>query len=363
MPHNTFKHKLPGYIATALVTVTTTFWMYWGAMEMYYEGWGNPYPLPLAYLIPAVACLIFALIALTWPRVGGWLLIIVGIGFTIWWWIMAEGRDWLNWRWVLQTFPLSGMLAFVGVLFLLEARNRKRLQAEGWKPDPRWWKRNLRYLVGVGIPLVLLIGVTVSYAPTLIRRVDDGDRGARLIQGNGVTLIWAPEGPGWNWKQEWGGYPSYNSLAFFGVAPIGLKNREEIGENVYASFEDMQTTGVCAYLSEDGTQLLDEAQYIWRFPTVDEIARSLVIHNQNAGCLPKMEPDTPEQFDTGWLDCDTRPDKETPLWAPDREPIYYWAADEYDEYYAYYLGYNGSLHRQNKSWGNPRHGYRCVKEP
>lgn len=41
----------------------------------------------------------------------------------------------------------------------------------------------------------------------------------------------------------------------------------------------------------------------------------------------------------------------------------HWSANEYDEYTAYYLGYNGSLHRQDKDWGNPRHGYRCVKAP
>jgi len=40
-----------------------------------------------------------------------------------------------------------------------------------------------------------------------------------------------------------------------------------------------------------------------------------------------------------------------------RFKCHYWSADEYDEQEAYYVSY------QPKSWGNPRHGYRCVREP
>ena len=360
MSNNDRKSKFPGYIATGLVAITTTFWMWWGAMEMYYEGWGLPFPQPMAYLIPAVACLIFSAIALTWPRIGGWTLILVGIGFTAWWWLLAEGRNWLNWRWILETFPFSGMLAFTGILFLLESRYRRRIMAASQESDPHWWRRNIRYAFGVAAPLLVFLGVTISYLPILVHRVDDGDRGARLIAGNGVTLIWAPAGPGWNWKQDFGGYPSWNSLAFYGVVPVGLDKDDN---EKYATARDMQSTGLCAYLSDDGTTIMDAPQNIWRMPTVDEIARSLVIHNQNAGCIPSPDPESPIDFNTGWLYCETKPDKETPLWAPDQEPIYYWSADEYDRERAYYLGYNGSLHSQNKSWGNPRHGYRCVKEP
>ena len=48
---------------------------------------------------------------------------------------------------------------------------------------------------------------------------------------------------------------------------------------------------------------------------------------------------------------------------PDMEPVYYWAADEGEnEREAVYVSYNGWVKEQPKSWGNPRHGYRCVKE-
>jgi hypothetical protein len=53
---------LPGHITLALVIVTTSLWMVWGTGEMYYEGWGLPFPQPLAYLIPAGICLLLILL-------------------------------------------------------------------------------------------------------------------------------------------------------------------------------------------------------------------------------------------------------------------------------------------------------------
>ncbi len=40
-----------------------------------------------------------------------------------------------------------------------------------------------------------------------------------------------------------------------------------------------------------------------------------------------------------------------------------WAAGQHDDARAYYVGYNGSVGYQPKSWGNPRHGHRFVREP
>lgn len=58
-----------------------------------------------------------------------------------------------------------------------------------------------------------------------------------------------------------------------------------------------------------------------------------------------------------------RPDKETPLWATDLEPIYYWVAEEFNEEMVFYVNYQGAINAQPKRWGNPRHGYRCVRDP
>jgi hypothetical protein len=277
------RRRLPGYIATALVILTTTFWTYWGVGEMYYEGWGMAFPDPMRYLIPAAACLALTLVALTWPRLGGWLLIIIGVAFTAWWWRLAAARGWLSLKWILGTFPVSSLLILTGVLFLLEGRYRRQQRAEGWTPPKKWLRRNLRYVLAIGFPLLIVIGVSAYFAPLLLTRLDDGDRGARLIEGNGVILVWAPKGPGWNWTQPGDGHLSWDHLALYGVPPIGFGDKPGY-ENRHATAEDMETTGLCHYLSEDGTTLMVEPQYIWRMPTTDEIVRSLVRGGENAGC-------------------------------------------------------------------------------
>lgn len=357
------ERRLPGYIATGLMILTTTMWTFWGAAEMYYEGWGLPFPEPMRYLTLGAVCLVLTLVALTWPRFGGWLIILIGGGFTAWWWTLAAGRGWLSLEWILSTFPVSGLLILTGVLFLFEGRYRQRLRIAGWTPPKKWLRRNMRYILAIGCPLLTMIAVSAYFAPILLTRVDDGDRGARLIEGNGVRLVWAPEGPGWNWKQPWGGYPSWDMIALYGVPPVGFEDKPGY-EDRHATQEDMEATGLCRYLSEDGLTLEPEPQDVWRMPTTDEIVRSLVRHGENAGCALRQAQDGAWDGESGEADCQTSPDKETPLWAPDQPPIYYWSADEYDEHEAYYVGYNGqSVYSQPKSWGNPRHGYRCVREP
>ncbi len=352
-PVRSVKGRVPGIIAVGLLVITTSLWTFWGTMEMYYEGWGMPFPEPLAYLIPGAICLILSVVAVTWPLIGGGIIMVIGGAFTVWWvgnQISAHG---INWGGLLSMFPVSGMLIITGVLFLFEHRYRKRRATTGWTPARQWYRHHFRYLIVIGIPLIILVAVSIGYAPIVLTRVDDGYRGARIIEGNDVTLTWAPAGPGWNWKQDFGGYPSWNSLARYGAEPIGLQ-KPGPRDTTNAVQADMDSTCLCRYLSEDGLTLMDEPQNTWRLPTTDELVRSLVIHNENAGCTWDGE--------SNQADCEKTPDKETPLWAPDQEPIYYWTADESSYREAYYVSYNGWIHDQPKSWGNPRHGYRCVKE-
>jgi hypothetical protein len=355
MSHPTFWQRLPGYVAVLLLMVSTTLWSFWSIAEFYYEGWGVAFPLNLAYLIPGAACIAFTLIALSWPLVGGWVIIVLGGSFTAWRWYNQIRAGGFSLDWALGWFPVSAMFILIGVLFLLEARLQRKRRQAGWTPPENWFHRNLRYVVALTPPLLSILGTTIYYAPILINRQDDGDRSARLIEGNGVTLVWAPQGPGWNWKQEWGGYPSWSMLACYGVPPISLDEEEKPERCLTASAADMQTTGLCRYLSADGLTLLEEPQDIWRMPTTDELVRSLSLHGQNAGCI--WDGVSPQ------ADCRITPDKETPLWAPDQDPIYYWTADSFDQEEAYYVNYAGAISSQPKRWGNPRHGYRCVREP
>jgi hypothetical protein len=351
----TLKSALPGYIAAALMILVTLLWSFWSVGEMYYEGWWGPWYVKLVYLIPGTLCLLLTLLALARPLPGGWSIIAIGGAFTAWWW-GPRLRDGMDVGQLLALFPVSAILVIIGVLFLFEARHRRRRRDAGWTPPQAWLRRNSRYLLAVAAPLVVLIGW--YWLPIVLVRQDDGMRTERLIVGNGVTLVWAPEGPGWNWKQPWGGYPSWDDVALWGVPPLGFDDKAGYA-GTHASASDMTATGLCRFLSEDGSRLMVERQGTWRMPTADEIMRSLTRHGDNAGCVQ------PQGFGTALLGraaCVERPDKETPLWAPDAAPIYYWAADEFDDNRAYFVSYNGAFNSQPKSWGNPRHSYRCVRE-
>ena len=78
MNHDDLRQKIPGYIAAGLLITATSLWTLWGTIEMYYQGWGSTLPPMWLYLVPAFISLCLSLFALTWPRTGGWSLIIVG---------------------------------------------------------------------------------------------------------------------------------------------------------------------------------------------------------------------------------------------------------------------------------------------
>ena len=350
----TLKHKLPGYVGAGLCILVTCFWTFWGVVEMFHEGWYQPFEW-LFFLLPAGVCLALTLVTLTWPRLGGWLLIIIGGAFYAWrLWHIAI-RFGLTLSAVLSWLPVSGLLVLVGALFLFEGRRRRLAAAP---PDPRWWRRNLRYLVAIGTPVLLGLVLAVEPAIRVAGRVDDGYRGERLIRGHGVTLTWAPAGPGWMTSTK--GY-TWNQIALYGVSPVGFEGKRS-GRNGLcdkdtdtgcATAADMQRYNVCRYLSADGARLMDAPQGYWRMPTTDELVRSLVRRGENAGCAWNGQ--------LGWQPCDVQPDKETPLWNPQAPVIYYWSADEYDTLEAHKVAYNGRVDALRKYTGLGSCGYRCVR--
>ncbi len=347
------KHPLKiwaGWLAAGLMILITSLWAYWGAAEMYYEGWGQSFPQPLAYLTPFAITLALTLLALKWPRAGGGIIILLGAAFT--WFVLRRSIGQMGLMGLLSWFPVTFLTLVVGFLFLWGGNAAFHAPPT---PDARpWWRRYLQYLLALGAPALIILGTTIWMLPQNLVRVDDGDRSARLIQGNGVALIWAPLGPGWNWKQPYGGYPSWDMLAWYGREPVGMKLEDDRPPG-HATQADMDATGLCRYLDASGEHLMPEPQNIWRMPTTDELVRSLVKRGENAGCLWDGHSDKAQ--------CRQTPDKETPLWAPDLPPIYMWSGEEANEQEAYYVSYNGHIDQQPKSWGNPRHGYRCVREP
>ncbi|MGC9393487.1 MAG: DUF7670 domain-containing protein [Anaerolineae bacterium] len=343
------KEKLPhllGGFASILMIFFTTFWTYWGAAEMYHEGWWGAWYNRLPYLVPIAVTLIPTLVTFRWPVVGG--VLIIGIGTFA---LFFFGND----------VAFIGLaIALVGLVFLVDGLVKRRdVPAETPSPAP-WWRRHWRYLLAVGAPLLVFAGISARMLPIVLTRVDDGYRGARLVEGNDVTLVWAPEGPGWNWQQPWGGYPSWQGIALYGVPPVGMEDKAGYGRQgdttVFATAADMAQTNLCRYLSVDGTILMDEPQDIWRMPTTDEVVRSLTRHGENAGCAWQGEFRKQAQ-------CTLLPDKESPLWSTDHAVIYYWTADSYNESWGYFVAFSGMVNATYKLGGNPRHSYRCVREP
>ena len=174
---------------------------------------------------------------------------------------------WFFWR----AHPIT-LATLYGPLFLLAAGY--------WFGEPR--PRKLAYWLIIGIPLLVVVGLGIEPSIRVASRVDDMDRDARRIAGNGVDLIWAPRGPGW---------PDPGS----------------------ASWDE--AVDVCRHLSLDGTTVMDTPQDIWRLPTVEEFVRSQHRGNENCGGRWDAESGTPSY--------QRYPDKESPLWATDSLVIYW----------------------------------------
>ena len=332
--------------ASVLMILMTVFWTYWGVAEMYHEGWWGEWFRRVPYLVPIGAMLLPTFMAFRWPRVGGVVLMGLGI-FSFFFFSNDVGL-------------IGFLILLLGVVFFVNGvQKKKAIEDEDWQG---WWWLKGRFWFLFGLPVLVAVGISAVMLPVVLTRVDDGERGARLIEGNGVQLVWAPEGPGWNWEQDWGGYPGWQGLALFGVAPVGFDDKEgwgkndETGETVFATQVMMDEMNVCLFLNEEGTEVMADVQGIWRMPTVDELVGSLGRHGENAGCVWAGEMGVQ-------VACDVRPDKESPLWATDVPVIYYWAAEESSTLEGYFVAFNGTVNDAYKLGGNPRHGYRCVKEP
>lgn len=176
-----------------------------------------------------------------------------------------------------------------------------------------------KYRLSLVLPLLTLIVFGIEPVIRVSGRVNDGNFGSRRIAQNNISLIWAPQGPGW---------------------PIDGTSWHK-------------ADSLCNYLTEDGLGIATEPQNIWRLPTVEEAVRSMQRHGVNSkGRLnAKGEPEY-----------ETRPDKETPLWNPNSKVIYWWTKTEIDESTAYIIVYDGKIWKRRKDFSANYLGFRAVKE-
>jgi hypothetical protein len=280
------KHHLAGWIAVGISTIITCFWAFWGIIENFHEGWFYASLLPnlglmfVQYLSPMLLFMGVTLISIYWPRVGGGLHLVFAL-FAVWFF---------------QAF--SNPVMFILILPLVG------LGALYWfgRPQPR---RLAAFLI-VGLPLLTLIISGIGPIRRVSQRLDDGNLQARHVPGNGVNLIWAPDGPGWP----------------------------------QAGMNWLEAQQVCQYLSEDGLTLSSQPQNIWRLPTADEAVRSMAHHGQNSGGVWNAE--------NAEATYGTTPDKESPLWNIHSQVIYWWTATEIDENRAYIIVYDGNVWPRSK---------------
>jgi hypothetical protein len=288
-----------GWGAVLMSATFACLWGFWGAIENFHEGWYHESALRnielmvAQYLSPVILFIVLGLIAQRAPRVGA----ILHVGLAV---VVLRVFNTSAGR-VLIALPL----AMMGVAYWFGRVPRRRLPL----------------LIGGGLPALVVI---VSGAWPAIRaasRIDDGQRGIRIIAGHGVRSSGrrrAPGGRPWAWSEA--------------------KQR-------------------CTQLSADGRTLFEGANVApatgWRLPSVDEVVRSMVHHGANAG--------------GGW-DATTgsavyrlAPDKETPLWNPRSQIIDWWTATEVDSAQALSVTYDGKIWPRRKRFGYDYLGYRCVR--
>lgn len=179
---------------------------------------------------------------------------------------------------------------------------------------PKW-----QYRLIIILPIITLIIFGAEPIYRVSGRVDDGNFGMRTVKGNGVELTWAPEGPGW---------PKDGCTWF-------------------------EADSICTYLMEDGITLSSRPEYIWRLPTVEEVVQSLTRHNKN--CEGKWSGEGQPSYSI-------RPDKETPLWNPHSQVIYWWTANEIGKEKAYIIVYDGKIWERYKDFGPNYLGFRAVRD-
>ncbi len=339
---------LPGHVAALLAVVVTTLAGFVGAQSLFYEAWGQPAPVVLTYLLPWAGCLALGLAAFRWPRAGGVLLIAVAVVGAAVWLRTNAARFGPSSAGVVTAIAFFTPILALGGLFLLEARHRRLLRAEGAALPTSWVARNHRWALLVGLSVLGLAAVALDKLPERLARHDDGLRGARVVDSNGVRLVWAPAGPGWNWRQPDGAYPSWAMLASYGAEPVGMKAHNE---GLGAAGQAIDEVGLCAFLDGEGTALLTAPAHIWRMPTADEVVRSLTRNGENAGCVWDGRATHAE--------CRVPPDKETPLWAPDQPPIYILTGDVRDGRTVLGVNYTGGI--TLFPFAARGAGFRCVK--
>lgn len=288
-----------GWVAVGISTILTCVWTYWGITENFYEGWYYPALLPnmllmFNYLMWMLIFLALSLISIRWSRIGGILYGVAGIYAAV--------------LYDLRPAPIVFFVIPLGILGMLYWFSC--IQSRKWA-----------YLLAVGLPVMTLVLAGTEPVLRVTGRVFDGNLEARLVEGNNVSLIWAPAGLGWPRQgSDWHG-----------------------------------AVRTCRHLTSDGKSLAPTAQDVWRLPSVDEVVRSLTRHGENVGGTWNAE--------SGQVSYSVMPDKESPLWDIYSPVIYWWTNTEIDGQRAYMVSFSGLVLARPKTAFPDYYAFRCIKNP
>jgi hypothetical protein len=289
--------RIVGWITVVAATTVASFLGFWGIIENFHEGWHHPTLLlrlafTLAYLSFMFVFMLLSIVSLRWPWMGCALHIGIAL-FALWFFHTSPAAT--------QMFFIPAVVLGLGYLW--------------GRPEPRRWA----YRLIVAVPLVTVFISGAEPAWRVAHRFDDGDRGARHLNENGVDLVWAPKGPGWQTQ---------------GMSWFDAVER-------------------CRHLTADGLDVADTPQDIWRLPTAEEAVRSQCRGGKNAGGQWNAQ--------TAAATYRVRPDKESPLWDLHSQVVYWWTATEANDGEVYIIVYDGKVWRRPKTapWGYL--GFRAVK--
>jgi hypothetical protein len=289
---------MAGWSAVLLSTGLSSFWAFWGSTENFHEGWyhrelwRNVLLMLAQYLAWMFVPMVAGLLALWRLRIG----VIAHAalaGAALWFF----GPGSAGGRLIAAPLVLLGILYGVGRAHPVSKARR----------------------VLVALPLITACASGLYPGWRVLTRPTTVDLSMRQIDGDGVRLLWAPAGPGWD----------------------------------EAGFSWFEARRRCDYLTADGQELASTPQHDWRLPTVDEVVRTMQWRGANAG--GSWDPGT------GQATYRTTPDKEAPLWNRYSPVIYWWTADEVDQGRAYRIAYNGHVLAVRKAAGPAYLACRCVK--
>jgi hypothetical protein len=290
--------KVTAWLAVSISAVFANVWAFWGIKENFHEGWyfesfwSNIATMFGQYLLMPISFMVLAVVSIRWNKVGGLLHVVVAVASFLFFGTRGAG-------FLMVALPLAGL----GLLYWFGALSR----------------RKLAIALVAGLPVLQIIAFGAIDGIRVANRFNDGNFQARTIEGNGVVLTWAPEGPGW---------PDDGT-----------------------PWEDAKR--ICAHLDSTGTLVTESELNIWRLPTIAEAVKSQVYHGTNAGGVW----DSTSRVAT----YTEQPDKESPLWNMHKRTVYWWTSSETSGKDAFIIVYNGGVYPRAKRLHAAYLNFRAVK--